>query len=276
MNKRFIVLTDLSEESSKLLLFAARWAEKVNATIVVAHQATTLAPGMGESEILSGIKRRNKQNALRELHDFTYKTLGHVRNTRFHVTTSNIETSLARLNRSKQLDVIFVGIKREKSIIEKWLTESTAVKLSNDINKLIISIPVDTTDFNFDSLYIAVKQAYPINEGELRNLITISAPMFQHISFLSVVSKELVNGETETYLGTLSNKYAERVPISCEVQYADNESAMLNDYISTKDNSIIAIQKGPRNLLDIFRKYHVNSLLKDGSKPLIIIPNGQE
>lgn len=273
MKKRFIVLTDLSTPSERLVQFAATWADKAGAELVVAHQAAVFAPAMGDAEIRSEIKRRNKQSALRTLQDFTKQVLGSIRNVKFHVTTSKIETSLARLNTSKNLDVIFVGIKKEKSFIENLLTESTAIKLSNEINKIIISIPVDTADYNFDSLCIGLKHAYPVNQTEFTNLITIAAPMFNNIQLLTVTEHEEQNGEAATFLSSIIKEQESVAQLSYKVEHTASKTVHLSDYV--KDNSMLAIQKGPRSLFDIFRKYHVNELVKNGHIPLIIIPHSE-
>lgn len=273
MKKRFIVLTDLSTPSERLVQFAATWADKAGAELVVAHQAAVFAPAMGDAEIRSEIKRRNKQSALRTLQDFTKQVLGNIRNVKFHVTTSKIETSLARLNNSKNLDVIFVGIKKEKSFIENLLTESTAIKLSSEINKIIISIPVDTVDYNFESLCIGLKHAYPINETEFTNLLTIATPMFSSIQLLSVTEQEEQNGEAEMFLSSVAHEHQSQAKLSYKVAHTASIPVHLSDYV--EGNSMLAIQKGPRSLFDIFRKYHVNELLKNGHIPLIILPNNE-
>src|SRR5690606_18867893 len=132
---------DFSEHSKTLLRFAGNWAKSVNAELLVVNQVFSVAPAMGEGEIRDEIKRQEKRSALAQLSGFVKNVWNDSGvSIKLYVTTGSLQTAIDKLHRSKNLDLIFTGV-TSTNWIERIFMQSTALRLSNEIDKMIVALP---------------------------------------------------------------------------------------------------------------------------------------
>lgn len=270
MKARFIVLIDLSEYSKPLLKYADSWAQRTNAELLVVHQTTDLLPGIGDAEVISNIKQQSRKRALKQLSKFVIETIGTLGGVKLYVTANNLEDSFDMLKKSKSHDVFFVGMKY-KSLFEKIFITSTTIKLTNEMDNLIIALPEKQVTEDIDTLYIGLKHQYPLNEQAFQDLLHISGDSLKRLHFFSVLKKGAVGDEAEKYIAAVQSRYADRFSVTYEIYSADDTFREIKDYM-TKNKGVLVVQKGSRNIVDFFRKYFVNELVNYAQIPLIILP----
>jgi hypothetical protein len=270
LKKRFIVLIDLAAHSKQLLIFADKWARMVNAEVLVVHQKMPLIPGIGESEVIEDIKREHRKKALDELSQFVQNTLTDSTSVKLYVTTHNLEGSLSRLKQSKTLDFFFVGMKY-KNLFEKMLISSTAIKLVNEMDNVIIALPEGNLPDNMDTLYIAIKQKYPLNEPALQHILSITGNSIKKIHLFSMLKPGENDSIIKNHLLSLQMRFKDQIAITYECQTTNDAFQEIKHYMQDRPG-LLVVQKGSRDLVDFFRKYLVNDLINYAQIPLVILP----
>jgi|GEM_PF-3313716 len=268
--KRIIVLVDLSETSAKLLMFAKELSETAGVELLVVHQAFSLAPAMGDAEIKSGIDLQSRRDALKKLSAYVSDAGANGPHVRCHVTTSNLDGALLSLQAMSQNDVIVVGI-RSKSWVERLLTQGTAVKLVNAIQSVIVALPDLPVPPDLVVLHVAITPKYPVNHAQLRNLVLLNAITIKELRFLSVPSPEEDLTPLKEFLKAQCDMFGDLVNVSYEILQPGNVLAAIRSYMQN-NQGVLVVQRGPRNFLDIFRKYFATDIIYDAQLPTIILP----
>lgn len=270
MKNRFIVLIDLSEYSRWMLLYAYNWAQSAHAELLLVHQTTDPVPGLGETSIISEIKKDNSKRALKALSQFVYSVLPKGTKVKLHVTSHNLENSVQMLRKSQFRDIFFVGMKY-KSLFEKIFISSTAIRLADEIENIIVAIPEKNEDAHLDTLYIGIKQKYPLNEEQLEHVLSIAGNAAKKLHFFSMLKEGEPAAETESYVKEVQLRYTGRYAVTYAVYKVEDAFQGIKDFMHA-NNGTLVIQKGTRSLVDYFRKYYVNDLINYAQIPLIILP----
>lgn len=270
MKKRFILLVDLEDRSKSLLNFAGKWATATGAELLVINQVMSMAPGFGEQEIRKEIKRQERKNALNELTHYVSQALDASVEAKFYVTTGSLETAIHKLRSSDTLDLIFVGI-RSKNWLERIFLQSTAMRLYNEVNTMVIAMPLDATIDDFSGVNIAVSTRFPVNEAAFSKLLAITAGIGKSVTVFSVLTLGADPSETRAYLKHLCNLSEHADFVQHEIVYHDNTLKGITEFMAAS-NRILALQKGTRDLTDYFRPQVVDDLLHESKMPVLILP----
>ncbi|HRO41560.1 MAG TPA: universal stress protein [Flavipsychrobacter sp.] len=269
MKKRFILLIDVKEESKTLLRFAGNWAGRVDAELLIIQQVYSMAPGIGEGEIRSKIKRHEREKALTELTDFVANELDTSVTVRFYVTTGSLEIAIHKLHTSQMLDIIFVGMKN-KSWLERLFFQSTAIRLYQEVKKPIVVLPLDCESNDFDCVQIAVTPRFPVNEEALRQVLSVTAAFGKKVILFSVLKPHESDEEVTVYLNLLLQIFPEYA-LSYEIVRNEDVVRGITKQIET-GNGLLIVQKGSREFSDYFRSYIVEDLIQLSKAPVVILP----
>jgi nucleotide-binding universal stress UspA family protein len=270
MTKKIIVLVDLSEFSKQLLYIANTWAKRLAAELLVVHQTFSAAPAMGDPEIRSKIGVQSRREAITKLAGFVAETKISGANIKFHVTTSNLDTALLKLKTTITADIIVVGIK-SKNWLERLVLGDTATKLINELNNTIIAIPDLPSTYDLSTLHVAIKQKYPLNDLAFRNLVTPNDSRVK-VNLISVVNPTEDEVNMREYIQSLCAKYSAIANIGYDLIVSEDTFSVLKEYMSARQG-LLVIQKGSRNLSDIFRRYFVNDAISYAQFPVVVLPS---
>lgn len=268
--KRIMVLVDLSETSARLLTFAKALADKASIELLVVHQAFSLAPAMGDAEIKSGIDLQSRRDALKKLSAYVSDAGVNGPQVRFHVTTSNLDGAVLSLQAMSQDDVIIVGI-RSRSWLERMFTQGTVVKLVNAIHSVIVALPDLPARPDLSVFHVAITPKYPINHTQVRNLVLLNAATTKQLRFLSVPSPDDDLAQLKEFLQSQCDMLGDLVNVNYEILPPGNVLSAIRSYMQNS-KGVLVVQRGPRNFLDIFRKYFATDLIHDAQIPTIILP----
>src|SRR5690606_23710068 len=140
-----------------------------------------------EGEIRDEIKRQEKRSALAQLSGFVKNVWNDSGvSIKLYVTTGSLQTAIDKLHRSKNLDLIFTGV-TSTNWIERIFMQSTALRLSNEIDKMIVALPDKFKNTDFENMQVAVAPQFPLNEDAFQQLVSITAPVGKTLSFFSVL-----------------------------------------------------------------------------------------
>lgn len=270
MKKRFIVLIDFSDHSEWLLRFAYNWSILSNAELVLVHHAIAPFPGLGDREIISGLKEHSEEKAVTKLKSFAAQAIGIDPSIQFYPETHNISSAILKLQKPDTTDFLFVGM-NSKAGIERIVMESTALQLSKEVDSIIIGVPTDLKDFCFDSIYVGIKQPYPLNEKQFEGLLSIVKGNIRYANFFSVLKKGADQEPTAGYLQNLCAQYEKTLDVSYKILDADNTTAAIKEYMQGNSGMLI-VQKGPRTFMDIFRRFFTTEIVHHAQIPVIILP----
>lgn len=267
---RFIVLTDIHPDAVNMLMFTRKWARELQAELLIVHYTFPIVPALSHSELKTEIHRMSRREALDKLKGFVAGELKDTSGIRYFVTTRNLETTIKQLYRSSESEVVFTAL-RDKNFWETLFSQSTNIKLAEEVHKIIIALPADMSEQRFKTLHVALKPGVPLNEGEFKNLLKISGGKTRKIRFFSVLKPSEDDREIKEYLRSLSLSYAGNREVSYEILTAASPSGTVKSSM-LENGGVLVLQKGPRSFMDSFRRYFVHDLIHFARIPLVILP----
>ncbi len=270
MTKRFIVSIDFSPHSEQLLTFSYNWATLAGAELLLLHHATELLPGLGESEVLASLKRDSEERGLIKLRSFTEALVGPDPRIKYYAHSYPVSSALIKLQQLDITDYLFVSLS-DKNWIERLMMLSTNLQLTEQTNSIIIGLPTAISDFQFDTLHVAVKQKYPLNTSRFEELLSVTSDKIKYITFFSVINKGADRNEITVYLKEICSRYNRRAAVSYTISEASNASTGIKEYMSAH-KGILVTQKGPRNFMDFFRSFFTTEVIKYAQIPVVILP----
>lgn len=271
MKRRFIVLIDFSYHSQWLLSFVYNWSKQVNAEVLLMHHVIDPTPGIVDREMISHYKQLNSEKALQKLKSFAEDTLGNAGEIQFVVNTFHLTAAISKTNEAGTTDYLFVGL-NSKSFFEQLFFGNTALKLSKELDNIIIAFPTNTCDIRMDELYAAIREGYSLNEPALNDIIAIKGDMIRRINFFSVLKPKENGTESEEYLRTLCTAYGNKINSTSIVLRDEEPIAAIKNFM-LDNKGVLLIQKGSRSFLDIFRSFFTTEIVNLASIPVIILPS---
>lgn len=254
-----------------MLQFAHKTAADARATLMVVHQSILPLPAMGDSESLHAIRDDNRSRSLAALTEYVAETVGTEIPMEYEVTTGNLQAFLHTLEKSTDFDMIFVGMKH-KGWLEKMLVGDTVTKVANDTTKIIVALPEGQAMPVAGTLYIAVKKEYELNETALHKCIRAFGNSALKIHVFSMLTPQEEEAPASAHLANIISGLPAEMHATQEVQHTENPHKHIKEFMRAHADGILVVQKGPRTLADIFRKYFVNDLVDDTQLPVIILP----
>jgi ABC-type branched-subunit amino acid transport system substrate-binding protein len=121
------------------------------------------------------------------------------------------------------------------------------------------------------TVYMGVNEKYAVNEEALDSLVAIKQGVIQQLSFISVLRPAEDEQKTEQYLQQLQAKYSQSVSVSYSI-FRNEEPVKAIKEIMNKNHGVLVIQKGTRNLADVFRKFFTTEMIYNANIPVIILP----
>lgn len=270
MKRRFIALLDFSEHSEVLLKFSYNWALQAGAELLLVHYITRPLPTLGDRETLDKVKHNAIEQTLSKLKNFAEATVGNDVSIKYHADVYNVSSAIIDLQRPGTIDYIFVGM-NDKSALENLIMASTAVKLANRVDSIVIALPTADTNYNFSSMHIAIKQPYPLGEARFEELLSIAPGKIGQVNFFSVLEPGADRSKAMHYLEDICTRYKRLVPSSCQVIEAEHTTDAIKEHMQ-KNKGVLVVQKGPRNFVDIFRKFFTTEIINHAQIPVIILP----
>lgn len=272
MKNRFIVLIDFSPYSEHLLQFAYDWSRRAHAEMLVVHNTLALMPVITPYETKKKIIDSDNKDALKKLKEFTKTNLPGVMPVKHLVSEKNLLIALRQLLKEPFNNLVFLGIKGT-GLIKKIFIGSQAVKIIDDIDNLIVAIPLNSACCAPDAIHVAVQKNYPLNIIEFNKFLRLNKEEISRIIFFSVIMPDDDRDATEMYLRQLIELFSDKRDASYELYIGKNGLKDLKDIISKKQKEFIVVQRGSRMLIDqMFRKFLINELVYEGNTPLIIVP----
>lgn len=271
MKKRFIVLIDFSDHSKFLLQLAYDWAKKADIELLLVNHTMQPVPALGDHEVISSLKESTEQQALKDLRHFAQTAVGDDPLLQYLTSTSHLVSVIEELQSAGTADYVFVGL-NDKTVFDKLLFGSTAAELSKQLQSVIFAFPTIVNQVDLSKVYIGVNERFPLNKAALQSLLQIKQEVIQQFSFFSIVKEKQEAAKAEESLQALMNEYQPYIHTSYEVLIAKDPPEAVKNFMLNNEG-ILAIQKGPRALADIFRPFFTTEMIYMAKVPLIILPN---
>ena len=267
MRNRTITLFEFSEDNEKLINFSNDLATEINSNLLLVHQTDRLIPSFTDAETKKGILEVEKKEAIVKINEIIdLKT----HDIECEITEKNVVNYLESLHDSSVCDWVIVK-QKEKEEFESFFTKSTILKIIEETNSLLIALPQDFSYNMPETLYFASHPKFEINHSQLEHLLNSLKNQVKKIVFFTHIDDEDNYFEIETHLKSLEELY-QKYNTSTKIivgNFANSDFKNQMDFTS----SFLVVQKGPRNLFDLFfRRLSIDNLIKKAAFPLIIIP----
>lgn len=273
MKTRLVVLIDFSTQTEVILKFARRWCEIIKAEILLMHQVTYAIPALANSESRTKIIQFEKGKAIAKVNDLVQKYFDKDFSVDYEIFDKNFVNFLKNRLGKNYYDIVILGTGKT-GIFKKYFMGSTALKIIDNLNCLLIAVPPYYETHFPQTLTVAVTHKYPLNRKEFNNFLKVIQNFIESVQFISVVTPDDNLKKTHEYLINLSQECQHNIP--CTYDLFEGESAFkeIKEFVHESPNTMLVIQKGSRNFFDhIVRKFLLNDLVHDGSLPLIVVPH---
>lgn len=272
MEKRFIVLIDLGEHAAALLRYAYEWSQLANARLLLLHQTNILVPGLSHAEYKKTITSDGNEEALHELEALVQQTLPAEAVVQYRVSGTHLLEQLEELLAEPFEQMIFAGAKTTGFIKRLFLGTKT-VDIIEHTNTTLVVMPSDFASFTHRHLWVAVAEKHAFNTDSFRQLLSLFPKTETRITFFSIAQKNENIFPIEQYLQTLSNQFSSTHTSSIAIYEGSDTASDVQMIIQHPQQEILVMQKGTRDLTDIFfRKLLVNEVVYDGRTPVIVLP----
>ncbi len=273
MKKRFIVLIDFSDHSKRLLHFAYDWVKQTDIHLLLVNHVSHPTPAMGDTDVIAELKDASRQQALKALRHFAQTTVGDDTLLQYAVHTSGLISIIEKLQMPDTLDFVLVGL-NDKTLFDQLLFGSTAAELSKQLNSIILAFPTQEDTINMSDIYIGVNDRFPLNKPALEQIIRIKQDAIRNFHFFSIVKDETEAAEAEKNLHALQEQYEPYISTSYEILLSEEPTEAIKEYM-LKNKGVLAIQKGSRSLMDLFRPFLTTEMIYMARVPLILLPNNE-
>lgn len=267
MRNRTITLFEFSEDNEKLINFSNDLATEINSNLFLVHQTDRLIPSFTDSETKSGILEIEKKEAISKINEIINLNQYNIA---CEITEKNVVNYIESIQDSQICDWI-IAKQKEKEDFESFFSKSTILKIIEETNSLLVALP---ENFNYEipkTLYFATHPKFEINHKQVEQVLESLKNKVNKIVFFTHVENEENYFKFENHLKSLKDLY----------QKCNSEILIVKGDFSNSDfknqidfeSSFLVVQKGPRNLFDLFfRKLYIDDLVKKATFPLIIIP----
>jgi len=265
MNTRLVVLVDFSPQTEVILKLAKRWSEMIPAEILLIHQVTFAIPALADSDTRTKIIQFDKGKANAELNSLIQKHFGKTNAVDFEIFEKNLILSLKHMVGKKFNDTGF---------LKKYFMGSTALKIIDELNCVIITVPPFYEAHFPQTLTVAVTHKFPLNRKVFSIFLGVIQNFIELVHFISIVTHVENVKKALEYLLNLTQECEHNIPCTYDLFEGSAAFAGIKDFVRDNPNTMLVVQKGSRTINDhLFRKFFINDLAHDRSLPLIIVPH---
>ncbi|HEV7332362.1 MAG TPA: universal stress protein [Flavisolibacter sp.] len=271
MRKRFIILIDFSEYSGSLLKYASEWSKKVDAQLLLVHQAIVLAPALTDNESRLHIAQYTNKKARQKLKLLANSIVPPDTQVSYSVSEQPLQITLSKILAEEFEDLIFIGLKGT-GLLKKLFVGSVALEVIDNTKNLIVALPKEIETFSQKKIFVAVTEKYPMNISELNKFFAFLENKSTSITFFYLAKPNEKTHGIEKQLQDLSDLFAERYNTETAIYEGANPFEDIKKVINNRMDEMLIVQKGSRLLSDqLFRKFLINELVYEGQTPLIVL-----
>jgi len=272
MQKRFIVLLDLSEHSANLLKYAYDWSRRVPAQILLVHHTAVLAPALADETSREDMVSATHAKALRKLRELKKAVLPHHAEVQYAVSHRPLMLALSELLAEPFENIILAGLKGT-GLLKKLFIGSVALKVIEHTDSIIVAIPKDISKFSAGKIYVAVSDKHPLNILALNNFFGFLKGGVKNVTFFYLAKPNEKTEKIEKQLSDLSKLFGDKFKTSHAIYKGEDAFKNIKKVINNRTEELLIVQEGSRMLTDqLFRKFMINELVYEGETPLVVLP----
>jgi len=268
MKNRIITLVDFSGYTPTLQQAAARFAQALQADVVLMHQVAGVFPAFSDGDSRRQVINKEisvaeeKLQALAQPFNFT--------NLQFAVSEQPLTQQIKALQNEGYTDWLFLGLKGT-GLLKRWFIGSTALEVIENGNCVTVALPQHTEVTIPQRLVIAISENYDLNQTQLRLLLEGLKNELTDIEFVTVDTGNEGEGASEANLQNLQQAYA-AYNASYKIFNGNNALAEIKAHMQQCPNAYLVLQRGARTFEDtVLRRFMVNELVYNASIPLIVL-----
>lgn len=272
MEKRFIVLVDLSPKSENLVRFTHQWSLETDSSLLLLHQTHGLVTGRLPDEKWEAMNRRHVNELEDDLRDMCIRILPATAKVRFHVTGMPVHLAVEGLKSESFDDIVVVGLKGTGTL-KKFTIGSVAVDVMGSVEGVVAAIPLGLESFRPRKLHVAVAPSHPFDLDRFRDLLGFFGSDKPILRFFTVIKPYEQREEAEQTLTQLASAFA-GYESSCDAVIEEEEALeRLAEQVSDASEEMLVLQRGSRQFSDrVFRTFFIDELAYAGKTPLLVLP----
>lgn len=270
--KTITILIDFSPYSEILLSIADQWSKVLNANIKIVHQVSGYVPGFTDSKGKAAILEAEMADALKRLKSLATQYLSVPSMAKFQTTEKDIVSFLRSASTADEDQLILLGLKGT-GYLKQIFIGSTATRIIDDLNELVLTVPLEATIDFPSKIIVALSYLHPINEKALAGFLQSVSGKVNEIEFITVVKQEDDYNMALAYLLSQEHIFKPYCNAGHKIFVGNNAMETIKEYVLEEGNSVLVVQKGSRTLKDkLLRKFVIEELVYEGEIPLLVIP----
>jgi len=269
MKKRLLIPIDFSPYSEVLLRTAGVWSDALNADVIVLHQMPGRAPALADNHSRRQILDVERKEAELQIEDLLDTCMPQCDRVKYRVSERNLVHVLTEMYNSNEYnDLIMLGLKGT-GLLKQVLMGSMATRIIEELGHATVAVPLRGDAFRPTELLVGVTYRHPINEDALREVLAWFGDFIGKVRFFTVVLPD------DDYTAATDHAHGLGKRFGGEVQIFTGTDAFatVRSHLAQRPDAMLVVQRGSRALTDrLFRSFLINSLVHEGSTPLMVIP----
>ncbi|EOZ98471.1 hypothetical protein A33Q_1125 [Indibacter alkaliphilus LW1] len=271
MSLKLIVPIDFSKYSLQQLRLAAAWKEKYGIEIMILHKVDLVFPSLANADLRLKMEYNLKREAKNNINELLEEVGLDINNETQIISGSLIEFFKNSPKVSKD-DIIVLGIKGLDTF-SRILIGSTATQLIDNLEHVIIGIPLDLKELVPEKLMIGTHYRKKIEPQVLRKLLSLFGSTLSYVELVSIIKSEDDAKEGGHYLSGIKSLIEDIVPSHFKLIEDKNPLEGLKKVYEEMEHSMLVVQRGSRSFSDqVSRKFLINELVYNSFAPIIILP----
>lgn len=272
MQKRFIILTDLSEHAEDLLTYAADRAWGRDIELLLVHRTTVAAPAFTDIEIKREMAQQANADARKALIELARERIPADVKVSFSVSEQALPQRIAHLLADPFHQLVFVGMKGT-GLLKKLVVGSTALQVINAIDHCVVAVPRDLRTFAQSTLHVSVSDKYPLNIPALNHYLRFLEGRDLRITFFHLASPGERSAGMLEMVKELAASFADRYRTDHAVFEGEDPFDDIKRVVRDRTDEVLVVQRGSRLLTDqVFRRFLIDELVYEGHIPLVVLP----
>ncbi|WP_114751751.1 universal stress protein [Pleomorphovibrio marinus] len=272
MKRRLIIALDFSEYAIKLLEYAQGLASLSDASILLVHQSTVMAPSLADAEIRKDIAKRTNAENLAKLKVMAREANLPESVTKYIVSDEHLHSTLEKLMEEPYDHFLMMGVKGT-GVLKQIFLGSNVLTAIQQLSCKILALPKEAKRSLPNKLLVGIHPQFDLNTEQLEKLIAYYGNQINSLVFFSVLKSSDDTEKTVQNLAQISEKFKGSFATKTEIVREMDVKTQTKALMAANPESLLVLQRGSRFFSDlVFRKMLINELIYEGEVAMAVLP----
>lgn len=273
--KNIFCAYDFSDAGNNALQHACKLADYFNANITIVYIYNIPVPvtEFGYIDVGDEVIRRSAEKELEALKTKLISEHPHINSVNYIVETGLVAYKLNKLAKSKNCDLLVMGIDNEKNFIKEHVLGSTSIDEAREFKVPVLIVPKTAESKKIRSIAFASDYKHTAENSTSLIQVKFYATIFNSpLSVVHVLEPDHSMDMSEAMKDKFIEKKLENTEHKTFLVYEKNAADGIVEFVKAHDIDLIIVEPYHRNFFDrLFHKSTTKELAFHLSKPILAI-----